>query len=81
MQVKIKESWVLYDKPGDRCIIRFKKEGMEVVRYTFYFSGNKQDYFAGTLTDYYPISPVEEQVYISERRQKAKMRTRSLKEV
>lgn len=80
MQVKIKESWVFYDKPGDRCIIRFMQRGSEIVRFTFYFSGNKQDYFAGSLTDYYPITEVEEQMYINERRQHAKIRTRNLKE-
>lgn len=79
MEVKIKESWVLYDKPRDLCIIRFMIDGSERVRYMFHFSGEKMDYIAGSLTDYYPITQVEEQMYINERRQQAKIRARNLK--
>lgn len=79
MQVKIKENWVLYDKPRDMCIIRFIFDGIEGVRYTFRFSGDKNDVIAGSLTDFYPITLAEEQAYINERRQRAMRRTRNLK--
>lgn len=78
MQVKIKKSWVLYDKPRDMCIVRFIFDGIECVRYTFYFSSWKQDQFVGSLVDHYPISHADEQAYINELRQRAMYRTRNL---
>lgn len=80
MQVKMKESWVLYDKPNDCCTIRFIRNGMEIVRIVFYFSGLKQDRIVGQLRDYFPITIEEEKQYLAARRESAKQRTRSLRE-
>lgn len=79
MQVKIQESWTLYDKPNDRCMIRFIQGGQEVVRIVFNFTEGKSDYFSGNLSDYYPITNLEEKRYINDRRESAMRRTRGLK--
>lgn len=79
MTVKIKENWILYDKPEDRCIIRFNQNGMEVVRIVFYFSNPKKDYIGGRLMDHFPISESEERQYLLSRRESAMQRTRNLK--
>lgn len=79
MQVQIKENWVFYDKPEDRCIIRFEQDGKEVVRIVFNFNETKTDYIGGSLIDCFPITRVEEKQYLIERRQQAMIRTRNLK--
>ncbi len=73
------EDWVLYDKPEDRCIIRFNQNGLEVVRIVFHFSNAKKDHIGGRLMDHFPISESEERQYLMDRRQSAMQRTRNLK--